>query len=682
MKSNTFILLGFTIILSCKSEIKDKATPEPSKPDFIHANLDTTVSPADDFFQYANGGWIKNNPIPNDQSSWGIGNLVLEENIKRLREISEKAAAVTDAKPGSPDQMIGDFWSSGMDTAKIEADGLKYVQPFLDRIDNVKELKELMPIVSELKNIGSHTFFSDFVTQDEKNSDAMIYTFYQGGTGLPEREYYFKNDSATMHIRNQYAGYIADILSLSGRDKVKSIQTGKDILAMETKMAKAQRKIEDLRDPYANYNKMAISELAKISPTIDLPLHLKNRGVKNIDSVIVGQPEFFKSINDIIKNTPIAILKEYVRFNLISDFAGALPDVYGMTAFNFNTLFSGATERRPRWKRVMQSEENFIGEVLGQLYVKEFFTPVAKKRYEDMTEGVREALRERIKKLTWMSDSTKQKALVKLNAITKKVGYPDQWKDFSTMKISRESYLLNQINGNTWWNEYELNKLGKPVDRSEWTMTPQTYNAYYNPGNNEIVLPAGIFTVPGYRDEELDDAVVYGNGGASTIGHEITHGFDDQGRQYDSKGNLSNWWNKADEEEFNKRAKVMIDQFAGYEPLPGYKINGEATLGENIADLGGAILGLEAFKKTKQYQEGKPIHGLTPTQRYFLGYSLAWLGQTRDESLRNQILSDVHSPAKYRVNGPFANMEEFYKAFNVKAGDAMYRVDSLRVKIW
>lgn len=281
-----------------------------------------------------------------------------------------------------------------------------------------------------------------------------------------------------------------------------------------------------------------------------------------------------------------------------------------------------------------------------------------------------------------MSDSTKQKALVKLNAITKKVGYPDQWKDFSTMKISRESYLLNQINGNTWWNEYELNKLGKPVDRSEWTMTPQTYNAYYNPGNNEIVLPAGIFTVPGYRDEELDDAVVYGNGGASTIGHEITHGFDDQGRQYDSKGNLSNWWNKADEEEFNKRAKVMIDQFAGYEPLPGYKINGEATLGENIADLGGAILGLEAFKKTKQYQEGKPIHGLTPTQRYFLGYSLAWLGQTRDESLRNQILSDVHSPAKYRVNGPFANMEEFYKAFNVKAGDAMYRVDSLRVKIW
>lgn len=682
MKPISYILILIVLFASCKTESTDKTTVKPVKPDFVYSNRDTTVSPAQDFFLYANGGWIKNNPIPDDQSSWGIGNLVLEENIKRLREISEKAANVDQAAAGSPDQMIGDFWSSGMDTIKIEADGLKYLQPYLDRIDKVKDIKELMPLVSEFKTIGSSTFFADFVNQDDKNSDAMIYTFYQGGTGLPEREYYFKNDSATIHIRNQYAGYIADILSLSGRDKIKSIQTGKDILAMETRIAKVQRKIEDLRDPYANYNKMAISSLSRISPVLDLPLHLKNTGVKNIDSVIVGQPDFFKGLNQIVKNTPIDILKEYVRFNLISDFAAALPDVYGMTAFNFNKLLSGAKERRPRWKRVMQAEENLIGEVLGQLYVKEFFGPLAKKRYEDMTEGVREALRERIKALTWMSDSTKQKAYVKLDAITKKVGYPDKWKDFSSMKISRESYLLNQINGNKWWHEYELNKLGKPVDRTEWDMTPQTYNAYYNPTNNEIVLPAGIFTVPGYRDEELDDAVVYGNGGASTIGHEITHGFDDQGRQYDAKGNLTNWWNQSDEEEFTKRANVMVNQFAAYEPLPGYKINGEATLGENIADLGGAILGLEAFKKTKQFQEGKLINGLTPIQRYFLGYSLGWLSQTRDESLRSQLLSDVHSPANYRVNGPFANMEEFYKAFNVKEGDAMYRADSIRVRIW
>ncbi|MEP7267635.1 MAG: M13 family metallopeptidase [Saprospiraceae bacterium] len=680
MKSNILVLFAL-ILFACKNETGDKQALN-QKPDFIYANLDSTTSPAQDFFQYANGGWIKNNPIPNDQSSWGIGNLVREENMKRLRAISEQASNNTNAAKGSADQMIGDFWISGMDSAKVDEDGLKYLMPYLTKIDEVKDLKSLMIMVTEFKKMGSSTFFSDFVNQDDKNSDAMIYTLYQGGTGLPEREYYFKNDSATLNIRNNYSGYITDMLILSGENKDEATQAGKNILAMETSFAKAQRKLEDLRDPYANYNKMAITQLNRISPIIDIPAHLKNMGVKAIDSVIVGQPEFFKSLNEIVKKTPLETLKDYVKFNLVSDLAGSLPEVFGRRAFEFGKLFSGASERWPRWKRVMQSQENLIGEILGQLYVKEFFTPIAKERYEDMTERVREALRERIKSLAWMSDSTKTKAYTKLDAITKKVGYPEKWKDFSAMKISKESYFQNQINGNIWWHEYEVSKLGKPVDRSEWTMTPQTYNAYYNPSNNEIVLPAGIFTVPGYRDEEMDDAVVYGNGGASTIGHEITHGFDDQGRQYDPKGNLTNWWTKQDETEFNKRAKVMIDQFSAYEPLPGYKINGEASLGENIADLGGAILGLEAFKKTKQYQEGKSINGMTPTQRFFHGYALGWLGQIRDEALRNSILSDVHSPAKYRVNGPFANMEEFYKAFNVKSGDGMYRSDSIRVRIW
>ncbi|MEO5582425.1 MAG: M13 family metallopeptidase, partial [Saprospiraceae bacterium] len=386
--------------------------------------------------------------------------------------------------------------------------------------------------------------------------------------------------------------------------------------------------------------------------------------------------------NQIIKATPLDLLKDYVRFNLVSDFAGTLPDTFGIASFEFNKLFSGATVRKQRWKRIMQTEEGLLDEILGQLFVKEFFTPVAKKRYEDMAENIREALHDRIAQLTWMGDSTKQKAYLKLAAITKKVGYPDQWKDYSAMKISRESYLKNLIEGNLWFNNYQINKLGKPVDRSEWTMTPQTYNAYYNPSNNEIVLPAGIFTVPGYLDEELDDAVVYGNGGASTIGHEITHGFDDQGRQYDAKGDLTSWWTADDEKQFTQRAKVIVNQFSKYEPLPGYKINGEATQGENIADLGGILLGIEAFKKAKQFQEGKSISGLTPMQRYFLGYSLGWLSQTRDESLRNRILSDVHSPAKYRVNGPFSNIEDFYKAFNVMPGDMMYIADSARVKIW
>jgi len=362
--------------------------------------------------------------------------------------------------------------------------------------------------------------------------------------------------------------------------------------------------------------------------------------------------------------------------------AGVLPDAYGNQAFNFNKLFSGAKERKPRWKRAIQMEEGAMGEMLGQLYVKEFFNEKAKKRYTDMVEAIREALKDRIAKLTWMSDSTKQKAYTKLATIKSKVGYPEKWKDFSSLSISRESLAKNYMNANVFWHNYQYNKLGKPVDRDEWDMTPQTYNAYYNPSNNEIVLPAGIFTVPGYRDEELDDAVVYGYGGASTIGHEITHGFDDEGRQFDEKGNLVSWWTKTDEEAFTKKAAVMVKQFDDFEPIKGYHINGKATLGENIADLGGILLGIEAFKKTAQYKENKPISNLTPMQRYFLGYSLGWLGHTREEQLRSRLLTDVHSPAKYRVNGPFVDVDEFYSTFSVKPGDAMYRPDSLRVRIW
>jgi putative endopeptidase len=323
-----------------------------------------------------------------------------------------------------------------------------------------------------------------------------------------------------------------------------------------------------------------------------------------------------------------------------------------------------------------------MGEMLGQLYVKEFFNETAKKRYTVMVEAIRQALKDRIAQLDWMSDSTKAKAYTKLATIKSKVGYPDKWKDFSAMDIGTESMLKNYINAKLWWHNYQYNKLGKPVDRDEWEMTPQTYNAYYNPSNNEIVLPAGIFTVPGYRDEELDDAVVYGYAGASTIGHEITHGFDDEGRQFDEKGNLKSWWTNSDEAAFKKRADVMVKQFDAYEPVKGYHINGKATLGENIADLGGILLGIEAFKKTAQYKENKSISNLNPMQRYFLGYALGWLGHTREEQLRSRLLTDVHSPAKYRVNGPYQDVNEFYSTFGVKPGDTMYLADSLRVKIW
>jgi putative endopeptidase len=680
------LILSFLLIFSANILFQSCKTKQSKKDgatitDVLAANMDTTISPADDFFQYANGGWIKKNPIPGEQSSWGIGNLVVEENLKRLREISESAAK-SKADKGSPEQKIGDFWTMAMDSQKIETDGLKPLQPLLDKVNSIKDVKSLVQTVADLKKAGSSTLFSNFVTQDDKNSDVMSYKLWQGGIGLPEREYYFKTDSSTVNIRNEYLKYITTMLTMAGEDATSAANSAKNILSLETIMAKSSRKLEDLRDPYKNYNKMAITDLNKMNASIDWVNFLNQSGVKAIDSVIVGQPEFFKTLDNVLKTVPLADWKSYVKFNLISDFSGALPDKFGIAAFNFNKLFSGAKERRPRWKRAIYSEEGVMGEMLGQLYVKEFFNAETKKRYEELVEAIREALKVRIGKLTWMTDSTKQKAYSKLAAIKKKVGYPDKWKDFSTMDIGRESYLQNIINANNWWHNYEINKLGKPVDRDEWGMYPQTYNAYYNPSNNEIVLPAGIFTVPGYRDEELDDAVVYGYAGASTIGHEIIHGFDDEGRQFDEKGNLVSWWTTKDEEEFKKRAEVMVKQFDEYEPIKGSHINGKATLGENIADLGGILLGIEAFKKTKQFTENKKIAGLTPMQRYFCGYALGWLGHTREESLRNQLLTDVHSPANYRVNGPFVDVDEFYTTFDIKPGAKMYRADSIRVRIW
>ena len=672
-------VLTALIFASCENTSDTKSSD--AHKDVLYENIDSTVQPGQDFFMHANGRWIKNNPIPGDQGSWSIAHLVIEENLKRLREISEKSAA-TKAANGTAEQKIGDFWSMAMDSAKIEADGLKPLQALLDKVNAISDARSLVATVAELKKSGSSTLFSDYITQDDKNSEVMAYKLTQGGLGLPEREYYFKTDSATVNIRDKYVQHIALMLTMAGEDSVTAKTSAKNILALETKMAQASRKLADLRDPYANYNKMAIADLPKMAAGIDWTLFLQNTGIKNIDSVIVGQPEYFKALDQSLKTIPLSDWKAYVKFNVIQDFSGALPDRFGIAAFNFNKLFSGAKERRPRWKRVIQSEENVMGEMLGQLYVKEFFNEKAKLRYENLVESIREALKERIGRLTWMGDSTKQKAYVKLAAMKKKVGYPDKWKDFSAMQIGRDSYLQNLINANNWWHAYEVNKLGKPVDRDEWVMSPQTYNAYYNSSNNEIVLPAGIFTVPGARDEELDDALVYGYAGASTIGHEIIHGFDDEGRQYDAKGNLVSWWTAKDEAEFKKRADVMVKQFDEYEPLPGYHINGRATLGENIADLGGILLGIEAFKKTEQYKKAEKINGLDPMQRYFLGYALGWLGSTSDEQLRNRLLSDVHSPAKYRVNGPFVDVDEFYTTYNIKQGDPMFRPDSLRVKIW
>lgn len=569
-----------------------------------------------------------------------------------------------------------------MDSATIEQQGAKYLQPYLDKINSITDVPSFIKTVADLDKIGVGALFDDNVSQDDKNSDVMAFKLRQGGIGLPERDYYFKTDSSTTNIRKAYVAHIATILEFQGRDSASALKTGENILALETKLAKVSRTLADLRDPYSNYHKMPIEDLKKLSSSIDWENFLKNIGVAKVDSVIVGQPEFFKALDGILKSTSVNDWKDYLTYRLVNSYSNALPEKYGVEAFNYDKLFSGAKERKPRWKRVIQSEERAMGELLGQLYVKKYFDSTSKKRYEKMAEEIRLAYKGRIEKLTWMSDSTKQKAIVKLEAIKKKIGYPDKWKDFSAMEISRESYVQNVINSRIWWHNFEMNKLGKPVDRDEWDMYPQTYNAYYDPSNNEIVFPAAAFIVPGYEDKDLDDATMYGYVGASYIGHEITHGFDDQGRLYDAKGNLHNWWTKNDSAEFAKRAAVIIKQFNDFEPLPGVHINGRATQGENIADLGGLEIGIDAFKKSNAYKKNETLWGLTPMQRFFMGYALSWLYETRSESLKTQLMTDVHAPAKYRVNGPFSDIDEFYKTFNVKPGDKMYRADSIRVKIW
>lgn len=658
-------------------------TAQPAIParDILAAHADTSVDPASDFFSFANGRWIKENPIPDDETSWGIAHKVGEELYERKLAINKDAVAAS--KPSQQQQQLSAFWTAGMDTVNIETKGVQVLSEELKMIDGARTADDIMNCAAKLHTIGVNVFFSEGVGQDAKNSEVMSYQLAQGGLGMPNRDYYFNTDARTSKIREAYPVYINRIFRLAGNDSVVAAQKATAVLSIETRLAKASRRLEDLRDPYRNYNKMDMGALGRTAPGISWQTVFTGIGLPAIDTVIVGQPEFYQALAGIIKTEPLQHLKDYMSYHLINDYAPYLNKDLVQARFDFyNKTIRGAKQMRPRWKVVLDAEESLIGELLGQLFVKEYFNAHAKKRYEDITEAVREAYKKRIQNLTWMSDSTKTKALRKLASMKRKVGYPDKWKDFSALQLSKESYAGNVMKARAWWNRYSIDKLGKPVDRDEWEMTPQTYNAYYNPSNNEIVLPAGIFTVPGMRDEQLDDALVYGYAAASTIGHEITHGFDDQGRQYDEYGNLHNWWSKEDEIQFNKRAAVLARQFSNIVVVDTMRINGNATLGENLADLGGILIGLDAFKASAAGKRDTLIGGYTPIQRFFLGYALGWLYQTRNEQLASQLLTDVHSPAKYRVNGPLPNVPGFCEAFGISAGSNMYLPDSLKVVLW
>ncbi len=672
-----FGVFMFTIILTGAA-----LSQENQKGDFLTQAMDTTVNPGVDFFKYATGTWMKNNPIPESERAWGIGNLVQEETYSRLRKILEQAK-LSAAVKGTNEQKLGDFYFTGMDSAGIESEGIKPLTPELDKINSIKNKNELFSVVALLQKEGVNAMFGLSVNQDDKNSGIWALYMTQGGLGLPNREYYFRNDSRTENIRAEYKKHIAKMFELLGDNSSEAVKDANDVFGIEIFLADSSRKLEDLRDPYSNYNKMSVAGLESIAPSVKWNEVLSKAGAKLPDSLVVGQPEFYKALSAAIDKFSIGQWKAYLRWHLINAFADRLSSPFEKENFHFKgTVMAGVKEERPRWKRVQDAVEAAMGELLGQIYVKEYYSAATKARYVKLVNNMVDAFAERIKKLNWMSDATKEKALYKLSKMTKKVGYPDKWKDFSKLVVDRSSYVRNTINANIFWFNRSVDRIGTEVDRSEWDMTPQTYNAYYNPSNNEIVLPAAMFIVPGVPDSLLDDAVVYSYAGASTIGHEMTHGFDDQGRQYDAKGNLSNWWTNEDVKKFNERTKLMVEQFDNYVVLDSMHINGKATLGENIADLGGNVIGYDAFMKTEQFKEGEKINGLTPSQRFWLGYAYSWLGHARPEAIAQQVLTDVHSPNFLRVNGPLSDIAAFYKAFNIKKGEPMWREKDKRVRIW
>ncbi|SDP98670.1 putative endopeptidase [Mucilaginibacter sp. OK268] len=668
---------GLLALSACNDKTKTYADNDP-----VFKNMDTSVKPGDDFFKYANGTWLKKNPIPPAYAAWGIGNVVEEELRNRMKKINEDALKAG-APKGSNTQKIGDFYFSGMDTVDIEKQGLSPLKDELIKIDQVKDIKALIEEFAHLGTIGVTTPLGTYAGQDAKNSAKIVLQLGQDGIGLPDRDYYFNTDAHSVAVRNDYQQkHLPTIFKLIGLQPDAATLATTQTYALEKSLADSSRKLEDLRDPYHNYNKMPLAGLSKLVPEVDWKPTFEKMDYKKVDTVIVGQPEYYRAFSKALHTYSIDDWKNYLRKNLVSEFGSYLSKPFDQELFRFyGTILNGKKEQLPRWKRVLDTENGVMGEVLGQIFVKEYFPEKTKERYVNLVEVMRASFKEHIEKLDWMSPATKEKAYYKLSKVMPKVGYPDKWKDFSTLEINRGPYALNVMRGNNFWHKYSAAKLGKPVDRTEWGITPQTYNAYYNPSNNEIVLPAGIFTIPGAKDEDIDDAVIYGYAAASTIGHEMTHGFDDEGRQFDAEGNLKAWWLPQDSVKFTKRAQMLVNQFNGYS-IYGLHVNGKATQGENIADLGGIVIGLDAFKKTNQYKEGKTINGLTPVQRYFLGYALGWLGQDRQESLSSQILTNPHAPGFMRVNGPFTDVPEFYEAFHIKKGDKMWLDPDKRVKIW
>jgi putative endopeptidase len=668
-----------TILLAsaCKTEKEESAAEKV--PGFDLTSIDSTQQVCEDFDSYANGGWKKKNPIPGTESRWGAFGILDKENKEvRLRGIIEEIAALKDRKTGSEEQQIADYYQSFLDTATVEKRGLSPLKPYLDKIDGIQSLKDMAAVTGEMQKVGVQTVIGFGVEGDLRNSKVNILYQTQDGLSLGEKSYYERTDSSTAKIRAEFVKHVDKMFSLASFNDP---NPGRTILDFETKLAKLQLSNVELRDPVKTYNKTSFKDFEKLTPDFDLKTYVDKQDIKT-DTVIVQNKPYLQNLNTLLKATPIATLKLYTKWQLLSNFAGFLPKSLDQENFRFfATVMRGTKQQKARVERAIRSTDGLLGMPLGKLFTKKYFPEEDKKKVSEMIENVRAVYGERIDKLTWMSDSTKAKAHKKLKAFTYKIGYPDKWKDYSSIKIENDKLFENVIAASLFGHKEQVEKIGKPVDKDEWLMTPQTVNAYYNPLNNEIAFPAGILQPPFYN-RNADDAINYG-GIIAVIGHEFTHGFDDQGSQFDDEGNLKNWWTAADRANFDKLTKRYIDYFSGIEALPGFKINGALTIGENVADLGGLTLAYYALEKSLK---GKPepalIDGFNWKQRFFLGWAQVWHMNTTDEALRNQVQTDPHSPAKERINGPMPHLREFEAAWSCARGSKMTLPDSARVMIW
>jgi putative endopeptidase len=670
MKRILFLFPSLLFLAACKNTPVNNVT--------AIQGIDSSVKPGDNFFRYINGKWYDTAQIPPTQA--GVGTYMFMNYPQRLRlqGILDSVSKATNA-PGSIEQKLGDFYASGMDTTAINQLGYGPIRPLLAHIDSISDVTSLMKFVATQAKVQNTSVLAFGVGPDNKNSSLNIAHIYQTGIGLPERDYYFRTDPASIHIRQAYKTYLANLFKLTGSDTATATKDADIVYSIEKQLASSHKTNIELRDINANYNKMAVTNLAKRQPSIGWQNVLNGLGAKT-DSIDVGQPAYYDKLNALLKSVPVNDWKIYLKASSISNYANVLSKPFVDAAFEFNKVLSGQAVQKSRGEIMANNVDQSLGMALGQLYVKKYFPEAAKKRALELVNNLQKALAIRIDKLDWMSDSTKQKAKEKLFAITKKIGYPDKWRDYSSITIVKGKYFQNVVSAAAGNYQYNLAKLNKPVDRTEWFTTPSTVTAYNNPSANEIVFPAAILQPP-YFDNNADDALNYGGIGM-VIGHEMTHTFDDQGAQFDKYGNVKNWWTQDDYKKFKAKTQQVVDQYNTFTVLDTVHVKGAMTLGENTADIGGVSIAYDAFKMTKEGHDTTKIDGFTPDQRFFISIARIWRVKMKDQYLQLWLNNNPHSPPLWRVNGPLMNTAPFYSAFNVQPGDSMYLPEKDRIHIW